>query len=76
MKSNTGFKAPTMREARKRWSSHTKHVLTDDAKRAAKESVVWDEGYQPVVILGRDARYRFVFEFGVGGNVHARQISS
>jgi len=50
----------TMAEARKRWRTHTRHVLTDEIARWLKEhGISWNEDERGPFVVVDDCKLRF-----------------
>lgn len=56
-------KPVTLAEAKARWKTHTRHVITNEARRAGSHRTEWMDGEVPCVILGDPNEPRFVFGF-------------
>lgn len=64
------MKPATMKEAKARWSSHTKQVLNAIGRQRAAEKSVWSkEAGVPVVTIGDPPSDRFAF-YVVGDHRH------
>lgn len=65
----------TLKEAKARWANHTRHVISDEALRAARKRKDWrvigeGDAATPVLILGDD---EFRLEFlKASGHIFAR----
>ena len=70
----------TMKEARKRWNEHTKHVLSNIGRACAKNKTVFDMvdfgsrdgGLSPCVFLGENAAIRIRFVRDDSGTIHGQ----
>lgn len=63
----------TLNEAQTRWATHTRKVVTNAVRLAAKRGTEWRNGSVPCVILGsvNEPRYVFGFRRSDTGHVYA-----
>lgn len=69
-------KPATMAQARKRWSSHTKQVLSSIGRACASTKTVWStrgDGV-PVVTIGEYGAFSFAFHVSQYGHPYACQL--
>lgn len=66
----------TLAQAKKRWNSHTKHVLSSIGRACAKTHAVWcvQPDGTPVMTIGEHAAFRFAFWRDENGNVWSEQL--
>lgn len=64
-----------MKEAKARWQSHTRQVLTNVGQARARELQVWSkQANVPVVTIGHGQSDRFAFYVGDGGHCFGQRL--
>ena len=67
----------TLTEAKARWNAHTRHVISDKARRAARRGKRWFDNAVPAIVLGASDAPEFMFGFrrNESGHVYAYDLA-